>query len=1466
MPKFSRASTRGRVPTSLPSLLATTSVAALLLGAAASPARAQTPVVVTNPTPVNGTFTIGPDATALVIDQQSFTGDIVNPNFLPLNTAAQLSGTNTGIAIRSRSFNGSVTNAGTINVSVFQVLSTPATQARQNVIGIAIGPSQNGGSGGTFAGSIINSGSISALGQQVRGLNATGNAIPGTQIPANFALASAIKVQETVTGSIVNTGTGGFGSSLFAFDARLTPFVINAFAPQSIPGALDVTAPVLGGIRNAGFISATSAVGIRSTAAIPGGITNTGYIGAGIFAGAGGTVAAIVASGPLQGAITNSGTIASGGSPSPALFSVIGTGVAIDVSQVTTPTTITQTAGQILGAINLSGNADRVVITGGGVGGSITAPPGSAAGVTLSGGVLAFGPNLGGSFLANGPFVPGQGQVGTNPDSASNLAFITQTGGTLVLQVNNMTASGTFPTVSAGDITLTSVAAAGQEGAIAAGTSLTFPKIITATGTLTDNAPSALPVFGFFSHAITAKLVPDGANSLDLVLTNTGTTALTPGVANGIAFAGNFLNPAGALLLQISVTNGSNITGTIRNDGLAVGGIIFAGSTLAGSIVNTGILTGGIGVSGLVTGNGSTAGGVSNSGIVTPGHSFSPAAVLQPGVPIFAAPTFFSFAGPFSTSIRVVAAPSFTGNIANSGFLLSGNGIFADGGPITGSITNSGQIFTGGGNLSFATLDEFIAGTPSSGSSPGVESVGIRVGSGPLARGVTNTGDIHITSTGITVGNFGDLGVGGAVGIGVIGSVGGALGLNLGELPSGSTAARQTIVGDIVNSGTIEVSASRQPVAIGIDVAATGLFAGNVRNSGSITATGLGAGAPGQVMPVTLTQAELNQAIADNGGVQNPVIASLEAGVPKGRAVGIQIGATGLNEGAAGPFKGAVVNTGTITAIGLGVSSSFDANGVVLTTPVSGIGIATNVPILGGITNTGTITGSTASIDLTQETGGSTVVNQAGGALVGNVSLSANADILNFSGGTIFNAVTAPAGNQDLVLITGQNANFAPASSVTGVSAFTVSPNARLTLQVTQTQAPSISANAITLGGTLTVAPQGNLFAFAATPSVFKDVFVSGTPIRGAFATINASISLFGVTLTPDSTTPNALDLTLALSPTGLAASAQDLTQSLQLGLDASRVLTGAVQDRLIASGGALGEASANAKGVAGFSFGNANIWARGADQFGSASGTGAAPGYDINRAAPFIAGIDWRLDNGIVTGVAATYVATSAKFKDGSSTDVNSYQGAAYAGWAGGPWYALGSAVVSFNDLGTSRLLTPFGLPGDATSSPSGQSYQGHAEAGYHWLLPAAGVNVSVTPYAALDYVNAHVSGFSETGGFGALSVNAADSNSFQTTLGVRLTSRIALGNDGVLTPELRLGWNHEFLDASQPLSASLTGVAGSAFSATGIAFSRDAALIGAGFSLELSPDAKVFVDYDGKLGSRLQEHSVSGGLKVRF
>jgi hypothetical protein len=254
-----------------------------------------------------------------------------------------------------------------------------------------------------------------------------------------------IEIETTVTGSVVNTGAGGFANAIFAFPlSGFGQFVFNSVVNVGI----DVNAPVLGGVTNAGFITGTNIIAIRSTAAIPGGITNTGYIGADPVDQGFATAIGIAASGPLQGGISNTGIIAGAGfEPIDPLF---GAGVAIDLSQVTTPTTITQTAGQILGAINFSGNADRLLISGGGVGGGLNAPAGSGAGVMLTGGVLAFGPNFNGLSASE------------TVQSASNLAFLTQSGGTIVLQVNNSTVAGTFPTISAGNITLTSVAAAGQ--------------------------------------------------------------------------------------------------------------------------------------------------------------------------------------------------------------------------------------------------------------------------------------------------------------------------------------------------------------------------------------------------------------------------------------------------------------------------------------------------------------------------------------------------------------------------------------------------------------------------------------------------------------------------------------------------------------------------------------------------------------------------------------------------------------------------------------------------------------------------------------------------------------------------------------------------------------------------------------------------------------------------------------------
>ncbi|MBV9114352.1 MAG: autotransporter domain-containing protein [Hyphomicrobiales bacterium] len=659
-----------------------------------------------------------------------------------------------------------------------------------------------------------------------------------------------------------------------------------------------------------------------------------------------------------------------------------------------------------------------------------------------------------------------------------------------------------------------------------------------------------------------------------------------------------------------------------------------------------------------------------------------------------------------------------------------------------------------------------------------------------------------------------------------------------------------TVTGAVANAGTISPG-TQVNIGATAALAVTGSeIGGGIANTGAISASGENnvSGILVQGGTTVIGAIANSNMITTSTGGQNSLAAGifLSNATVSGSNVTGGITNTGtISESAGGEAVGVFVNNGTITG---GINN----NGTITTSSPSslafGIVVQSSSTISGGIANGGTI----SSVNVNGANGGQAV----GVFLLGAGDTTVTGGIANT--GTIS---ASSANNAAGILLT---ASTSGGSTVAGgiANGGTISANASLGSGV---------AGGIVVQGNNTVsdgiANSGTISALSGGGHA-SGIFVAGilsatNSLSGSFASVTTTNPFFTASVSPDAATPNALDATLSLSPTGvarLAPSAQDLTQNLRLGLDAPQVLGQAVEDRLVASGGVLGEGG-DAASASTVLIGRANLWVRAADQFGSASGHAVSPGYDVNRTAPLIGGVDWHLDSGIVLGTAATYVATSASFKDGTRTNVSSYQGAVYAGWAGGPWYALGSVVASVNNFATGRLLTPFGFPGAPSSSPSGQSYAGYAEAGYRWLQ----AGFTVTPYAALDYVHASIDSFDETGAFG-LSVNGVDGNSFATTLGVRATTRISWGDHAVLIPELRLGWNHEFLDASQTISASVIGVPGSTFSATGITFGRDAALIGAGFSMELSPDAKVFVDYDGRLGSRLQEHSISGGLKVRF
>jgi len=270
-------------------------------------------------------------------------------------------------------------------------------------------------------------------------------------------------------------------------------------------------------------------------------------------------------------------------------------------------------------------------------------------------------------------------------------------------------------------------------------------------------------------------------------------------------------------------------------------------------------------------------------------------------------------------------------------------------------------------------------------------------------------------------------------------------------------------------------------------------------------------------------------------------------------------------------------------------------------------------------------------------------------------------------------------------------------------------------------------------------------------------------------------------------------------------------------------------------------------------------VWARGYGVFGNAPATIGNSPFGSTRVG-VIAGVDWRVANDVVIGAAFDYGHDAVTFNDGTgNTALNSYQGAIYGGWRSDPWYATGLGSVGWNDYQTMRNIFLFG---PASASFGGQSYSVYGEGGYI----AEFQGLTLTPYLGLDYVHAHTDAFTETGGGGtALSVNAANANSFTTILGFRASTTLAMGT-GSVVPEVRAAWQHEFADPNRSITQAFIAAPQTPFTVTGANYGRDAALVGAGIVGNIDASTSVFIDYDGRFNGGFTEQAVSGGLRVKF
>ncbi len=251
------------------------------------------------------------------------------------------------------------------------------------------------------------------------------------------------------------------------------------------------------------------------------------------------------------------------------------------------------------------------------------------------------------------------------------------------------------------------------------------------------------------------------------------------------------------------------------------------------------------------------------------------------------------------------------------------------------------------------------------------------------------------------------------------------------------------------------------------------------------------------------------------------------------------------------------------------------------------------------------------------------------------------------------------------------------------------------------------------------------------------------------------------------------------------------------------------------------------------------------------------ASGYRFDTRGATL-GADRRMNNNLVFGVLGSYNTLDADLFDNGSIEGDSYKGAFYATLFKDGFFLDALVGGGYNSYEIRRSA----LMGDAEGSPDGWELNTLLNGGYDIHMG----KWTITPSASAAYTRVTLNGFTETGSSFPLRFPTQSQDSLQTDLGVRVSyTTMVLGM--VVTPQMRLSWQHEYLDNTQSLEARFLSGPNSAFTVSGPDIKRDRAVFSAGLNVLVTPTVSVYAHYDGQLGnSNYNYNSVTAGIKVDF
>lgn len=177
--------------------------------------------------------------------------------------------------------------------------------------------------------------------------------------------------------------------------------------------------------------------------------------------------------------------------------------------------------------------------------------------------------------------------------------------------------------------------------------------------------------------------------------------------------------------------------------------------------------------------------------------------------------------------------------------------------------------------------------------------------------------------------------------------------------------------------------------------------------------------------------------------------------------------------------------------------------------------------------------------------------------------------------------------------------------------------------------------------------------------------------------------------------------------------------------------------------------------------------------------------------------------------------------------------------------------------------------IPGDVVRT----STRGDTDGNLWGFTVSSGYNLhfqalNFTPYVRFAYRRLKIDDYHEQGGFGwGMRFEEQHIRSMKSVAGAQVSYAISLPW-GVLTPQFRGEWHHEFRDPSRTITASFLGdPAAQGFALRVPAPDRDYATFGGDLTATFAYGISAFIGYEALVGyQHISSHRITGGVRVQF